>query len=224
MKPEFKNSTLETDYKLAEASADLSMEEKSKFWNKYHFTEKRMVLAVHCGYVQSLLEMADELCGQCDLEPVLDLTYKTLKHLPLVLGYQYIAYTHSNSYSRESALDISKKTFASYLTLLCMNEHMCVPEIEHIISIDDCLAGKESIPTWSGYSFKIGTEHKVDLLPEVGYSVLVTSNGRYMFRVSYIADLYKSMCGVDLLEQGLEDFACEVTEDGYFNIIENDSI
>lgn len=224
MKPKFKNPLLKKDYELTIKSAKMALQEKLTFWDRNHFTEERKVLDILLGYLDSLLELAEELQPQCDRDSSLDLTYKTVKNLPLVLGYQYMAYTRSHSFSKEEALDISKRTLASYLILLCMNEHMCIPQIERIVSVEEYMDGDDWGDTWCGNSLKIGTEHKLDLLQEVGYSILVTFSGRFMVRISHISDLYKSICGIDLREHGFDDFACELVEDTYFNIIENDSI
>ena len=59
--------------------------------------------------------------------------------------------------------------------------------------------------SWAGFTIKVGSNGKYDLLKELGKTVKITANGALRIRVSRVAEIYKRMCGVDLHEKGLDD-------------------
>jgi hypothetical protein len=168
------------------------------------------------GYLFSLLdyiEMAEEVF---DNKYTLDLTYKTVKHLTPILSLQYFDYIHRYEMDKEKAVGIAKKTLAAYLTVLCMNEHMCFPTISKMDNINEIMdmseaSGKNPDDSWMGFTIKVGTKEEIDLIKEVGAAVKITSKGDFRIRVSHIVEIYKRMCGVDLYEYGIED--CEIVDE-----------
>ena len=65
----------------------LSMEETSRLWTKNKFSEERIAFSILIGYLDSICEIADECENQYESHLAIDLTYETVKHLPLVLGH-----------------------------------------------------------------------------------------------------------------------------------------
>ena len=208
----FKNPTIKTDYEVHKKISGLSMEETSRFWTKNKFSEERIVFSILIGYLDSFCEIADECGDHYELHPIVDLTYETVKHIPLVLGHQYFACVKSGSYTSEKALEIANKTLAAYFMLLCMNEHMCFPAVSRLDNINDILnsLGTDADATpkdsWTGCTIKVGVNKEYGLLRELGTAIRMTSSGVFRVRTSRLVELYKQMCGVDLREKGLEDF------------------
>ena len=207
----YKNPTIKTDYDFHKKFSGLSIEETSSIWAKNKFSEERMALSILIGYLDSICEIADECENQYKTHPTLDLTYETVKHLPLVIGHQYFAYVNSGSYTSEKALEIANKTLAAYFMLLCMNEHMCFPTVSKLNNIDDILKslGDDMSATpkdsWMGCTVEVGVNKKMDLLVELGKIIRVSATGVFRVRISRLVELYKQMCGVDLREKGLDD-------------------
>ena len=207
----FKNPTIKTDYEVNKKISGLSMEETSRFWTKNKFSEERIAFSILIGYLDSICEIADECESQYELPPTIDLTYETVKHLPLILGHQYFSYVKSGSYTSEKALEIANKTLAAYFMLLCMNEHMCFPTVSRLNNFDDILKGlgDDMFATpkgsWMGCTIKVGVNKEMDLLAELGNVIRVSASGAFRVRISRIVELYKQMCGVDLREMGLDD-------------------
>ena len=157
--------------------------------------------------------MAEEIF---DNKYTLDLTYKTVKHLTPILGLQYFDYIYKHEMDKEKAVGIAKKTLAAYLTVLCMNEHLCFPTISKMDNINEIMdmakaSGKRPDDSWMGFTIKVGTKEEIDLIKEVGTAVKITSKGDFRIRVSHIVEIYKRMCGVDLYEYGIED--CEIVDE-----------
>ena len=207
----FKNPTIKTDYEVHKKISGLSMEETSRFWTKNNFSEERKIFSILIGYLDSICEIADECESQYEHHPTIDLTYDTVKHLPLVLGHQYFSYVKSGSYTGERALKIANKTLAAYFMLLCMNEHMCFPTVSRLDNFDDILKGLgddiSTIPkgSWMGCTIKVGVNKEMDLLTELGNVIRVSASGAFRVRISRLVEIYKQMCGVDLREKGLDD-------------------
>ena len=168
------------------------------------------------GYLDLICDTDDECESQYEPHLTIDLTYETVKHLPLVLGHQFFSYIKSGSYTSERALKIANKTLAAYLMLLCMNEHMCFSTVSRLDNFDDILKGLgddiSTIPkdSWMGFTIKVGVNKEMDLLPELGNVIRVSASGAFRVRISRLVELYKQMCGVDLREKGLDDL--EMTE------------
>ena len=208
----FKNPALKTDYEINERVQSFSKEELSRFWKQNNCPEDKKVVSVLMGYVSSLFEMADEYNRHYDATVGLDFTYDTVKNLPIILGYQYFAYVKSGSFTPEKAIEIANKTLAAYMTLLCMNEHMCSPVVSKLENFDAIMKSLEGDyelthrDSWTGYTFKIGVNKKYDLLQELGKVVNVSASEVFRIRISRLVELYKQMCGVDLREIGLDDF------------------
>ena len=207
----FKNPTIKTDYEYFKKTQGLSMEETSRLWTKNKFSEERIAFSILIGYLDSICEIADECENQYESHPAIDLTYKTVKHLPLVLGHQYFSYVKTGSYTSEKALEIANKTLAAYFMLLCMNEHMCFPTISQLDNINEIMDTAKALKknpddSWMGVTIKVGTKEEIDFIKEVGTAVKVTSKGAFRIRVSHIAEVYKRICGVNLYEYGIEDY------------------
>lgn len=208
----FKNPTIKTDYDFHKKISGLSMEETSKLWAKNKFSEERLAFSILIGYLDSLNEIAEECSNLYESHPIVDLTYDTVKHIPLVIGHQYFAYVKSGSYTIEKALEIANKTLAAYFMLLCMNEHMCFPTVSRLNDFDSILnALGDDINTtpkdsWMGCTIKVGVNKDFDLLQEMGGSIKVSASGTFRIRISRLVELYKQMCGVNLREKGLDDF------------------
>ena len=207
----FKNPTIKTDYEYFKKTQGLSMEETSRFWTKNKFSEERIAFSILIGYLDSICEIADECENQYESHPTIDLTYETVKHLPLVLGHQYFSYVKSGSYTSEKTLEIANKTLAAYFMLLCMNEHMCFPTVAQLSNIDEIFKGlgsnMDATPkdSWMGCTIKVGVNKEYDLLQELGNIIRVSASGAFRLRISRLVELYKQMCGVDLREMGLDD-------------------
>lgn len=210
MKLIFKNPTIKIDYEFSRKTTGLSVEECSRIWTRHKLTEERSVLQIPMGYFTSLCDMTDEY-AETQKDISIDLTYETVKNIPKVLGYQYYAYTLSGSYTKDEAIKLLKKTLASYLMLLCMNEHMCFPSVSRLDNFEGILksatdANATPLESWMGFTIKVGSLKEIDMLPEVDNAVRVTAKDLLRMRFSHVVDVYKSMCGVDLKEKGLEDF------------------
>lgn len=207
----FKNPTIRTDYDYFKKTQSLSMQEQSCLWTKNKFSEERIAFSILIGYLDSFCEIANECENQYDHHPTIDLTYETVKNIPLVLGHQYFSYVKSGSYTSEKALEIANKTLAAYFMLLCMNEHMCIPIVTRLDNFDDILKslGDDMSATpkssWMGCTIKVGANQELDLLAELGNIIRVSVSGAFRVRISRLAELYKQMCGVDLREKGLDD-------------------
>ena len=216
MRLEFKNPILKMDYELSLRCKGTPMGASSKAWNVNKAEEEKIVLSIPFGYLSSLCEIAEDYEDTQGHEAPIDLTYKTVKNLPTVLGYQYFAYTVSGSFTKEKTIEILKKTLASYLMILCMNEHLCKPTLIKKKDFDAIIAmlpSDEATPinSWMGFSIQTGIKQKCDLLDVVDNAVKITANGILRIRFSRVIEAYKSMCGVDLAAYGLEDFeaSCE---------------
>ena len=208
----FKNPTIKTDYEYFKKTLGLSIEETSRLWTKNKFSEERKVFSILIGYLDSICDIADRCENQYEPHPMLDLTYETVEHLPLVLGHQYFSYVESGLYTGEKALEIANKTLAAYLMLLCMNEHMCFPTVSRLNNFEDIRKslGSDMHTThkdsWMGCTIKVGVDKEMDLLTELGNVIRVSASGAFRVRISRLVELYKQMCGVDLREMGLDDF------------------
>lgn len=210
MKLVFKNPTLEAEYRLSRKTEGLTKQQTSLFWEKQKLSEEQMAFTIPLGFLSSLCEIVDEYEDTYDSRPTLDLTYDTVKHLPLFLAQQYFAYVASGSFTSEKAIEILNKTLAAYLMLLCVNEHACVPDIKRRKDFNWIFADGDTDEThaysWAGFTIKVGVNGKYDLLQELDKTVKITANGVLRIRVSRIVEIYKRMCGVDLRENGLDDF------------------
>ena len=208
----FKNPTIKTDYEFYEKNKGFSSGELSKLWDKNKFSEERRIFSILIGYLDSLCEVADACGPVYDSHPLLDLTYETVMHVPLVLGHQYFSYVKSGSCTPGKAMEIANKTLAAYFMLLCMNEHMCFPTASQLNNFDNILKGLGSDmsatpkDSWMGCTVKVGVNKEYDLLAELGTVIRVSASGAFRVRISRLVELYKQMCGVDLREKGLEDF------------------
>ena len=209
MKIALKNPTLKADYMLSQKVNKMTIEEASRFWSKNNYSEEKMAICMPLGYVDSLFEIVEEFEGKLEGHPTLDLTYDTVQNLPVFLAQQYFAYVGSGSYSENEALEILKKTFASYLMLLCANEHGCAIEAQRLEDFDwimrNLQPGASHEYSWMGMTIKTGTKGKYDLLQEAGQVAKLTANGALRIRISRVAEIYKRMCGVDLREWGMDD-------------------
>ena len=210
MKLVFKNFVLKSEYEMSKKTANLTGEQFSQFMKKHNYSDNRMAFTMPCGYVSSLCEIIEEFEGHQEDGATLDLTYDTVKHLPLFLGQQYFAYVASGSFTSQKALEILRKTLAAYLMLLCMNEHGCVPEIQRYINLETLLNKMSENQTdaysWMGFTISVGAKEKYDLLMETEQAANVTAKGVLRIRVAHICEIYKRMCGVDLKDKGLENF------------------
>lgn len=209
MQLEFKNPKLKKEYEFNEKLNGLTKEQGAQVWKKNKTTESQMVFSMPCGYVSSLFEIVDEFKGKLKGNPTLDLTYDTVQNLPCYLGQQYFAYVGSGSYTPKVAMEILKKTMASYLMLLCMNEHNCMYEAKRCTNFDSMLdkliENQTDEYSWMGFALLVGPNDKYDLLLETENVATITAKGSIRIRISHIAEIYKRMCGVDLKEKGLDD-------------------
>ena len=175
---------------------------------------EKIVFTVVTGYFSAFcdyIEMAEEVFAG---SPTLDLTYDTIENLPPILWLQYNDYVVRCGTDANHALSIAKKTLASYLILLCMNEHNCIPEISKQDNFAEILAnptayGTSPDDTWCGMTIKVGIKEKIDLIKEVDNAVKITKRGNFRIRLSRVVEMYKRMCGVDLYERGIHDYDTE---------------
>lgn len=211
MKLIFKNPTIKTDYEFSKKMEGLSIEESSRLWKRHNLTEERMAFLAPIGYLRSFCEVV-ELCEKnYNPDITLDLTYETVKNLPQIIGHQYVVNVVFNGYEAQEAIKIAKKTLASYLMLLCVNEHMCFPSVSKLQNFDNVLKHSSSAmntpdTSWMGFTIKVGAQKEIDLLPEVNGIISGNEKGELTIRVDHIVKVYQNMCGVDLYEKGFEDF------------------
>jgi hypothetical protein len=205
----FKNPTLEADFALSQKVNGKTNEGASQFWAKNKYSEEKMVLSIPIGYVDSLFEIVEEFEGKLESNPTLDLTYDTVQHLPVFLAQQYFAYVGSRSFTQDKAIEILIKTFAAYLTLLCINEHGYIPDVQRRKDMEwiynNIEPDETHVYSWSGHTIKVGDKNKYDLLPEMSRVVKVTANEMLRIRISRVVEIYKRMCGVNLCEKGMDD-------------------
>lgn len=209
MKITFKHPTLEADFELSQKTNGMSKEQASQFWTKNKYSEEKMVLSIPIGYVDSLFEIVEEFEAKLESHPTLDLTYDTVQHLPVFLAQQYFAYVGSGSFTQDKAVEILIKTFAAYLTLLCINEHGYTPDVQRRKDMEwiynNIDPDETHVYSWSGHTIKVGDKSKYDLLPEMSRVVKVTANETLRIRISRVVEIYKRMCGVNLREKGMDD-------------------
>ena len=184
--------------------------------NKGNVSFEKMSFDIITGYLFSLLDYIEMAEVMFDNKYTLDLTYKTVKHLTPILGLQYFDYVYEHKMDKEKAVGIAKKTLAAYLTVLCMNEHMCFPTISRMENINEIMdtakaLGKNPDDSWMGFTIKVGTKEEIDFIKEVDTAVKITSKGDFRIRVSHIVEIYKRICGVNLYEYGIED--CEIADE-----------
>jgi hypothetical protein len=205
----FKNPTLEADFALSQRVNGMTNEGASQFWTKNKYSEEKMVLSIPIGYVDSLFEIVEEFEGKLESHPTLDLTYDTVQYLPVFLAQQYFAYVGSRSFTQDKAIEILIKTFAAYLTLLCINEHGYIPDVQRRKDMEwiynNIEPDETHVYSWSGHTIKVGDKNKYDLLPEMSRVVKVTANEMLRIRISRVVEIYKRMCGVNLCEKGMDD-------------------
>lgn len=205
----FKNPTLEADFALSQKTNGMTNEQASQFWTKNKYSEEKMVLSIPIGYVDSLFEIVEEFEGKLESNPTLDLTYDTVQHLPVFLAQQYFAYVGSGSFTQDKAIEILIKTFAAYLTLLCINEHGYIPDVQRRKDMEwiynNIEPDETHVYSWSGHTIKVGDKIKYDLLPEMSRVVKVTASETLRIRISRVVEIYKRMCGVNLREKGMDD-------------------
>ena len=218
MKLNLKNPLILDVYDVYKKTINLSVEETSRLWKKKRFGEEQITISILLGYLDSLCEIAEECENLYDSHPTIDLTYETVKHIPLILAQQYFSYVKSGSYSKEKALEISNKTLAAYFMLLCMNEHMCFPTVDKMNDFDAILKGLgndiNATPndSWMGHTIKVGPNKEYDLLSSLGTSIRVSASKSFRVRISRLVDLYNQMCGVNLREKGLDDLEMVTNE------------
>lgn len=209
MELEFKNPMIKTELDdFANMNSGLMKLSRN---NKRDGSFEKMSFEIITGYLFSLLDYIEMAEIMFDNKYTLDLTYKTVKHLTPILGLQYFDYIYKHKMDKEKAVGIAKKTLAAYLTVLCMNEHMCFPTISKMENINEIMdtakvLGKNPDTSWMGFTIKVGTKEEIDLIKEVGTAVKITSKGDFRIRVSHIVEIYKRMCGVNLYEYGIEDY------------------
>ena len=205
----FKNELLKGDYELSLELSRMAVEKASEYCAKNEYPEEKMAMNILMGYLSSLCEITREYEDKYESHPTLDLTYGTVQHLPFMLAQQYFVYVGSESYTSDKAVEILNKTFAAYIMLLCMNEHDCMLEVQRRKDFNwiynNIDPDETHVYSWSGFTVKVGTKNKYDLLPEMSRVVKVTANGTLRIRISRVVEIYKRMCGIDLREKGLDD-------------------
>lgn len=150
------------------------------------------------GFFESLMEIAEE--RGIDL----DLTYEKTQSFPAALAALYNV--QKNSYTPEKNTEIIGKTIAAYLTLLCINEHNCIPAYSQINT--SLYASQKDVPkTWGGgIKIEVGTESRVDFyqsgLNAVNQNLIDIENGVYVDMMP-IMSLYRRATGVRLKEYGI---------------------
>lgn len=209
MELEFKNPMIKSTLDdFANMNSDMMKFARN---NNSNVSFEKMSFDIITGYLFSLLDYIEMAERMFDNKYTLDLTYKTVKHLTPVLGLQYFDYVYKHNMDKEKAVGIAKKTLAAYLTVLCMNEHMCFPAISQLDNINEIMDTAKALKknpddSWMGVTIKVGTKEEIDFIKEVGTAVKVTSKGAFRIRVSHIAEVYKRICGVNLYEYGIEDY------------------
>ena len=170
-----------------------------------------IVFSIVRGYFLSFCDYIEKAEEVFSGSPTLDLTYDTVKNLTSILWLQYNDYVVLNGGDAPRAISIAKKTLASYLMLLCMNEHGCLPDISKQDDFEEIIAtpiasATRSDNTWCGMTIKVGIKEKIDLIKEVDNAVKITKRGNFRIRLSHVAEMYKRMCGVDLYKCGISDY------------------
>ena len=171
---------------------DLSVVEASNVNKKENATVFQMILQIPIGYIISL----DEVANDRDVKLDLDLTYGTVRNLPAVLAYGFNAWKDSD---RNERIDITAKSLAAYLMLLCENEHSCGIEITKppFVSAETTDFG------WTGYIIKTGTKKQIDLL-QIAKRAVSCVDSCLTIENKEIEKAYKEMTGVDLSEYGFD--------------------
>ena len=180
------------------------------FSNNKKCALESMAFNIPIGFFASLCDSVEICESAFESHPTLELTYETVEHLPLILVIQHGDYVLNHDMDKDYAISITKKTLASYLMLLCMNEHMCFPTIQRLENIDEIMKSAELLnkrpdDSWMGFSIKVGVNEEIDLLHEMGNAVQLNEEGYLRISFSNIVELYKRMCGVDLYKYKLED-------------------
>ena len=170
----------------------LSVQDASNYYKKNNVPKDRMYFQILIGYVSSLGDIASDKIVNLDL----DLTYNTVKNLPIVIAYGFNGWSNCSLNER---IDISVKSLAAYLMLLCVNEHNCGIQINipAIYTADSLNHG------WSGAYVCTGTKQKKDLLNIAKESVKYESK-TLTIDTEKLNTAYKEMTGVDLSKYGLD--------------------
>lgn len=189
-----KSNVLKEEFLFAKTSrvSLLSVQDASNYYKSNNVPKERMYFQILIGYVSSLGEIANDKIVNLDL----DLRYNTVKNLPMVIAYGFNGWANC---STDERIDISAKSLAAYLMLLCVNEHNCGIEITTpaIYTTEIFNHG------WSGAYVSTGTKQKKDLLKIAKESVKFESNTLTIDTEKLIA-AYKEMTGVDLSKYGLD--------------------
>ena len=132
----------------------------------------------------------------------LDLTYRTAHFLPLALETLY-GFQKDNGMEDLKNLQSIPRHLGAYLTILAMNEHNCWFKTKTFPQ------GRQGLPLWSDrYSIMTGKKRSLDLLPActeaLTFGTLLSKDG-FTLRMEPVAEVYRTMTGVDLLELGLEN-------------------
>lgn len=187
LKDEF---ALDSDY--SQKNLDLPIPEASALLTREGVPEDRMIFQILIGYASSL----DDIANDEDVNLDLDLTYNTVKNLPLVIAYGFKCWADCTTAER---VDISAKSLAAYLTLLCENEHQCGIEL-----IKPFLYNEKIINYgWCGNIFRTGVKEKKDLLGIAKESVRYADSS-LIIEDEAIRQAYREMTGVELSEYGYD--------------------
>jgi hypothetical protein len=180
------------NYNAVNRINDLSAPEASDVYRKTNASTEQMVIQILIGYVTSLEDIANDK----DVKLSLDLTYGTVNNLPLVVAYGFNAWADCTTQER---IDITAKSLAAYLMLMCVNEHNCELEITRpaLYTADSWAFG------WTGNVVSTGIKKKIDLL-NIAKKSVKNSAGVLTIEDKEIVDTYKEMTDINLSTYGFE--------------------
>ena len=142
----------------------------------------------------------------------LDMTYGSIRHLPLAMRSNLQSLVDGGR-TLQKAADSAARTLAAYLFAVGMNEHdtkLTVEAKRTPISKADPDEG----PLWANmFRITTGTRYERDLLIpalEGGSGMTREGKGLMLMAVGPLIRAYKAAFGVDLSEHGLADMALEV--------------
>ena len=139
----------------------------------------------------------------------LDLTYATVKELPVALKCRY--QECRKEFSAADSAGSLAKSLAAYLFALAMNLHDCRLKVTQVVSpLSTPTENRE--PMWGVFRISAGFKKECDLLLPVDRGIrFLGQPGRQMLTidVSQLVQAYQDSFGIDLCEHGLTNIAFE---------------
>ena len=137
----------------------------------------------------------------------LDLTYATVKELPVALKCRY--QECRKEFSAADSAGSLAKSLAAYLFALAMNLHDCGLKVTQVIS-PLSTPTENGEPLWGVFRISAGFKKECDLLLPVDRGIrLLGQPGRQLMTidVSQLVQAYQDSFGIDLREHGLTNIA-----------------